>query len=61
MSAAAAARHPALRAAEAALESQLASNAAGCDREYVGLLVLNEGLQQERSFGAAEARRDLNR
>ena len=61
MSAAAAGRHPALRAAEAALEAQLASNAAACDSAYMELLVLNEGLQQERSFGAAEARPDLNR
>ncbi|KAI7840631.1 hypothetical protein COHA_005653 [Chlorella ohadii] len=61
LSAELAARHPALRAAEAALEAKLENGAADCDEDYIRLAELNEQLGSQRGFDAAEARRDLNR
>lgn len=56
-----AARHPALRAAEAALEAKLENGAAACDEDYLSLTMLNEQLATQRGFDAAVARLDLNR
>lgn len=56
-----AASHPALRAAEAALEAKLENGAAACDEDYLSLTMLNEQLATQRGFDAAVARLYLNR
>lgn len=61
MSAEQRAQHPALAAAEAALEAKLAGKGAACEADFLQLQFLNEGLVQQRAFKAAEACRDLNR
>ncbi|KAI3426853.1 hypothetical protein D9Q98_006799 [Chlorella vulgaris] len=57
----AAAAHPALAAAEAALMAKLAGGASGCNAEYAALLRLNDRLGLQGRFVAAATHPELNR